>query len=157
MSSLKLAGIVRGPSATPFEVHAPTGRRSVTLPCRDIAEAKRFLVEVLGVTEIAVVQQDDGWTEPADRYPHVLFEADLPDALALRERLSRCGVPTALASAGADGVLYFRDPAGYLWKIVSRDAGTALRATTACADDEQVDVGTLSYAGWSAAASVDVP
>jgi catechol 2,3-dioxygenase-like lactoylglutathione lyase family enzyme len=41
LSSLKFAGIVRGPSAN---VHY------VTLPCRDLADAKRFLVDVLGGT-----------------------------------------------------------------------------------------------------------
>lgn len=147
------------------------GFNHLTVPCRDLADAKRFLVEVLGGTvsyearthvtaviggaEIGVAPQDGGWTGPKDRYPHLAFEADLPDALTLRERLSTCGVPTALATAGADGFVYFRDPAGYLWKLVSRNAGAALRATTSCPDDEQVDVGALGYTRWSAPAPIE--
>ena len=151
MSSLKFAGVVRGPSDTPLKVHGGGG---FTLPCRDLAQAKRFMREVLGGMPAGItLAQQDAAVAAEGRYPHVAFEADLPDALALRERLGRYGVPTALATAGADGLLYFRDPTGSLWKIVSRDAGAALRATTACVDDEQVDVGALAYARWSTPAT----
>ncbi len=143
------------------------------LHSRDIATLESFYVEVLGAepvasgamgfrvslggAEIVGSAHERVASASEDRFPHVTFEADLPDALALRERLSRCGVPTAVATAGPDGFVYFRDPAGYLWKLAARNAGPALRATMSCPDDEQVDVAALAYSGWTVPTSVDVP
>lgn len=143
-----------------------TGFNHLTMPCRDLAEAKRFLLEVVGsyvtyearthVTtsvggvEIGVAPQKGGWTGPDARYPHYAFAVDADALRTMQHRLMQFGVPTQPIARGSDGsaVLFFRDPSGNLWRFFSPDAPRSIFPPDAPAEDK-VDVRALNYDRWN--------
>jgi catechol 2,3-dioxygenase-like lactoylglutathione lyase family enzyme len=142
-------------------VTRPTGFNHLTMPCRDLSQAKRFLVDVLGgvvtyngashVTasvggaDIGAAPQRGGWTGPDARYPHYTFLVAEPVLLAMKERLETVGVPThAIATGnGRDALMYFRDPSGNLWKLLCRSASP--RVLASAGREADVDVSALNY------------
>lgn len=108
----------------------PIGFNHMTLPCRDLPEAKHFLVDVLGgrvsyegkahVTavigdaDIGAAPQAGGWTAPGARLPRYTFRADEAALRDLRDRFKRFDV--AIEDWG--GALSYRDPSGNLFEVV---------------------------------------
>ncbi len=103
----------------------------VSLPCRDLAESKRFYIEVLGgelyhdtpgFAEVMLAglivgmsEQSDGWTGPNDEYPHYGFNVDEENFALTQAWLDACGVPNWGWTRNYKTALrYFRDPSGNL-------------------------------------------
>ena len=88
----------------------PEGYNHMTLPVRDMHEAKRFFVTALGgtvaferpahITVIVggakwLVVGDGGWTEADAEYPHYTLLVKAADLIPLRQRLENYAVPTS--------------------------------------------------------------
>jgi catechol 2,3-dioxygenase-like lactoylglutathione lyase family enzyme len=109
----------------------------LSVPCRDLAQAKRFFIEVMGgefiptsdpatFTEVRVAGAIVGlstrsgvWTGRDAEYPHYAFHADADNFLPMIEWLKANGVvtPGPWTRDGKKGLLYFRDPSGNLFEI----------------------------------------
>jgi len=106
----------------------------ISLPCRDLAESKRFYIEVLGgelyhdtpgFAEVMLAgmivglsEQLDGWTGWNAEYPHYGFNLDPKDFALAQPWLDGCGVPThGWTRNYKTALLYFRDPSGNLLEL----------------------------------------
>lgn len=109
----------------------------LSMPVRDIAQSKRFFVEVLGgepmatsdpktFTEVRVAGAVVGlsvrggeWTGHDAEYPHYAFYADGENFLPMIDWLNSHGVvtPGPWTRDGKKGLMYFRDPSGNLLEI----------------------------------------
>ena len=139
----------------------------MTLPMRDMHEAKRFFVNVLGGTvaferpehitvivggaEIGLSPEAGGWTAADAEYPHYTFFVKSADMIPLRERLESYGVPTSdvWSRNGIDAAMYFRDPSGTLWELYCENGfkGAVCRGVSA-GGDYMPDVKALNYDRW---------
>ena len=145
----------------------PGGYNHMTLPVRDMHEAKRFFVIVLGATvaferpahitvivggaEIGLSSEAGGWTAADAEYPHYSFLVKPADLLPLKERLGRYGVPTSevWSRNGIDAVMYFRDPSGTLWELYCESGFSgAVRQGVSAGGDYIPDVTALNYDTW---------
>ena len=103
----------------------------ISLPCRDLVEAKRFYIDVMGgqlfhdtpgfaevkIADmiVGVSEQPSGWTGIADEYPHYGFNVDGDNFALSRAWLDGCGVPNWGWTRNYKTALrYFRDPSGNL-------------------------------------------
>lgn len=145
----------------------PGGYNHMTLPVRDMYEAKRFFTTVLGGTvaferpehitvivggaEIGLSGEAGGWTAADAEYPHYTFFVKAEDLIPLRERLESYGVPTSAVWSrnGTDAAMYFRDPSGTLWELYCEKGlrGTVCRGVSA-GGDYVPDVIALNYSTW---------
>lgn len=144
-----------------------SGFNHMTLPVRDLPEAKRFwttifggsvtldLAEhatvVVGGAEIGFAPQDGGWTGFDSENPHYTFLVEPDDLLPLRERLESYGVPThdLCTRNEGDASMYFRDPSGNLWELYCERGYTgSARRVRAAGGDYVVDVKALNYDQW---------
>ncbi len=103
----------------------------ISVPCRDLAEAKRFYIEVMGgqlfhdtpgFAEVKIAdmivgmsEQPRGWTGIADEYPHYGFNVDGDNFALTGAWLDGCDVPNWGWTRNYKTALrYFRDPSGNL-------------------------------------------
>ena len=102
----------------------------VSLPCRDIAEGKKFYAEVLGgkirvdtptfaafmfgEIEIGIGTKGCTFMEPSNEYPHIAFYCDASTLVAMKAWLTACGIPTSnlWTRQGKETLMFFRDPSG---------------------------------------------
>jgi catechol 2,3-dioxygenase-like lactoylglutathione lyase family enzyme len=145
----------------------PRGYNHMTLPVRDMHEAKRFFVSALGgrvafersahITvivggaEIGLSSESGGWTEPDAEYPHYAFHVEAEDMEALKKRLEAFGVPVSeiWSRTGNDAAAYFRDPSGNLWELYCKAGfNGAARRGPAAGGDYAPDVKALNYGAW---------
>ena len=137
----------------------------MTLPTRDIAQSKRFFLEVLGgelVTETPLVRvhfrnfgvvlgpQDGGTTEPDREYPHYAFTVPADQFAPLKQRLEAYGIPThdPWTRAGeTHSLMYFRDPSGNQYELFcpEGDPGFELRIGANAGGDYVVPFSSLGY------------
>jgi catechol 2,3-dioxygenase-like lactoylglutathione lyase family enzyme len=109
----------------------------LSVPVRDIEQAKRFFIQVLGgepmttsdpatFTEVRVAGAIVGLstrsgvcTGPSAEYPHYAFYADAENFLPMIDWLKENGVatPGPWTRDGKKGLMYFRDPSGNLFEI----------------------------------------
>jgi catechol 2,3-dioxygenase-like lactoylglutathione lyase family enzyme len=112
-----------------------TGFAHITVPVRDLDEAKRFYTQVLGGTLIherpafagvdiaglhsGFSQQERGWTAHDAEFPHIAFFVSGEDFLSVKEHLEAHGVSThqPWTRFGSEVQMYFRDPSGNLLEI----------------------------------------
>ena len=110
-----------------------SGISHVSLPCRDLEEAKIFYAEVMGgelVHDIAgfveykiediiigLSEQSEGWTGPEDEYPHYAFYIDGANFELMRSWLARHAVPNYPYRRDKTALIYFRDPSGNLFEL----------------------------------------
>lgn len=139
----------------------------MTLPMRDMHEAKRFFVNVLGGTvaferpehitvivggaEIGLSPEAGGWTAADAEYPHYTFLVKSADLIPLRERVESYGVPTSevWSRNGTDAAMYFRDPSGTLWELYCESGFKgATRQGVSAGGDYMPDVKALNYDRW---------
>lgn len=145
----------------------PKGYNHMTLPVRDMHEAKRFFVATLGGTvaferpahitvivggaEIGLSSESGGWTAADAEYPHYTFFAKPEDLAAVKRRIEAHGVPTSAtwSRKGSDAAVYFRDPSGNLWELYCETGfkGAARRGVSA-GGDYLPDVKALNYHAW---------
>jgi catechol 2,3-dioxygenase-like lactoylglutathione lyase family enzyme len=143
----------------------------VSVPCRDLDEAKRFFTEIFGAPVIlevpskppfAEVQlggviiglslQPGGWTGPGAEFPHYAFLAETDEMLALKERLESFGVPThpIYTRMRVEGLMYFRDPSGNLFEFYCEKFRGAdkLPVAASVGGTFTVDFKALNYSTW---------
>jgi catechol 2,3-dioxygenase-like lactoylglutathione lyase family enzyme len=106
----------------------------ISLPCSNLAEAKRFYIEVLGgelyhdtpgFAEVALggmivglSEQGGGWTGPDAEYPHYGFNVEPADFALAQPWFAGCDVPThGWTRNYKTALLYFRDPSGNLLEL----------------------------------------
>lgn len=106
----------------------------VSLACRDLEEAKKFYIEVLGgelfhdtpgFSEVRLAglivgmsEQPGGWTGHDDEYPHYGFNVDGANFAVARPWLDGCGVPDyGWTRDYKTALIYFRDPSGNLLEL----------------------------------------
>ena len=106
----------------------------VSLVCRNLAESKKFYVEVLGgelfhdtpgFSEVLLAgmiigmsEQASGWTGWDDEYPHYGFNVDGANFALAEPWLDGCGVPNYGWTRDYKTALrYFRDPSGNLLEL----------------------------------------
>jgi catechol 2,3-dioxygenase-like lactoylglutathione lyase family enzyme len=146
----------------------PKGYNHMTLPVRDMHEAKRFFVAALGgkvaferpehITvivggaEIGLSSEAGGWTAADAEYPHYTFSVKLHDLAPLKQRLQAYGIPTSevWTRDGLDAAIYFRDPSGNLWELRCESGfeGNVLRGVSA-GGDYAPEVEALNYSAWN--------
>lgn len=107
----------------------------LSLPCRDLAEARRFYVEVMGgkvvtevphfiAVELAGIHVGLGtvgcsFIRPRSEYPHMAFYLTAGDMLQMRDWLAACGIPVTRlwTRKGVEGLCFFRDPSANLIEL----------------------------------------
>jgi catechol 2,3-dioxygenase-like lactoylglutathione lyase family enzyme len=109
----------------------------LSMPVRDLQQAKRFFIEVMGGTPISTSDPDTftevrvagavvglstrggNWTGRDVEYPHYAFHADADSFLPMIDWLRANGVttPGPWTRDGKKGLMYFRDPSGNLLEI----------------------------------------
>jgi catechol 2,3-dioxygenase-like lactoylglutathione lyase family enzyme len=158
------------PSANQVDIPKvrPGGFNHMTLPTRDMDEAKRFFVEVLGATvelerpdhvtlrigsaDIGFARNGtSGWTAAEAEYPHYTFLVKPEDLVPLKQRLESYGVPThdVWTRNGVDAAMYFRDPTGNLWELCCETGFSgAVRRGVSAGGDFAPDVKALNYDVW---------
>jgi catechol 2,3-dioxygenase-like lactoylglutathione lyase family enzyme len=112
-----------------------SGFSHMSLPCRDLAESKRFYMDVMGgelvhdvpgfaevrIADviIGISQQVEGWTPWNAEFPHYAFFIDAENFLPMVDWLRQNGVTTSepWTRDGIKGLLYFRDPSGNLLEM----------------------------------------
>ncbi len=145
----------------------PRGYNHMTLPVRDMHEAKRFFVAALGGTvaferpqhitvivggaEIGLSSEAEGWTAADAEYPHYTLLVKSADMIPLKQRLETYAIPTSdlWSRNGSDTAMYLRDPSGTLWELYCESGfqGVVRRGVSA-GGDYVPDVKTLNYDTW---------
>lgn len=145
----------------------PGGYNHMTLPVRDMHEAKRFFVTVLGgkvaferpehITvivggaEIGLSSEAGGWTAADAEYPHYTFFVKSEHLIPLKQRLENYGIPTSdvWSRNGIDAAMYFRDPSGTLWELYCESGFKgAVRRGVSADGDYMPNVTALNYGAW---------
>ena len=139
----------------------PSGFNHLTTAVRDLDEAHRFLIHVLGgdvfhdqpahVTAwvggfaYGVAPQDEGWTLPECAAPRFTFIVDPEDLLPMKQHIESFGIPThdICSHDGIDAWMFFRDPSGNMLELLCPEGfeGETRR-------DLKVDIRDLLYNSW---------
>jgi len=152
--------------ATPLSRPTPSGFSHISIPSRDLAQSKRFFVEVLGGElkmdrpDLAQVQVDTfkillgaqagGTTPPSSEYPHYAFTVLADDFMGVKGRLEAYGVPTHEPwgrKGRPNALMYFRDPSGNQFEMYCPGGFTAvpLRYGARAGGDYVIDFAALCY------------
>lgn len=141
----------------------------LSLPCRDLEEAKRFYTGVMGGkirleqphffivkvcdTELGVGSVGCSFIEGDAEYPHFAFFA-APDAMRqMKAWLERCGIPSSnfWTRRGVEALMFFRDPSGNVIELFCEEgfegAGELPRGP-ARGHGTSVDIQQLRYSDW---------
>jgi catechol 2,3-dioxygenase-like lactoylglutathione lyase family enzyme len=140
------------------------GLAHVSLPVRDLAEARRFYEEVLGgrvilhhpgeFVEVIVAGTIFGFSEmrrtpdePGAEYPHVAFYVDSDQFVPMKQWLEEHGVKThqIWTRGGVEALMYFKDPSGNLFEIYCKNYQGADRLPRTSSAPNIVDFASLSY------------
>lgn len=161
LSYRKLAPAPRDAASLPA-VRA-TGFNHMTVPVRDLAEGRRFFLEVVGATmafesrthvqvvvggaELGMAPQDRGYTPPDARLPRRRYTVDAVALRSMKARLESFGVPThePATSDGTDALMYFRDPSGNLFELFCPEPDADLANAARRRSEASVDVRALMH------------
>src|SRR5713226_4751472 len=142
-----------------------SGFGHASLPCRDLAQSKRFFTQVTGGelihdvkgfaevrvagTIIGLSDRSGRWTGWNAEYPHYAFFADAEDFLPMVAWLRQSGVKTSepWTRDGIKGLMYFRDPSGNLFEMYCsklKEAASFLRGVKQGGSYE-IDFAGLNY------------
>jgi len=138
----------------------------LSLPVRDLEEARRFYTKVLGgevVVEnpgfyevrvggviFGLKEQEGGWTGRDAEFPHYAFTMAGENFYPFIEHLNANGVPThkPWTRHGVEVLMYFRDPSGNLLELYCeggvKDADKLPRLPKA-GGDFALDLPSLNY------------
>ncbi|MGE3935340.1 MAG: VOC family protein [Rhodospirillaceae bacterium] len=147
----------------------------VSMPCRDLAEGKRFYEKVLGGqirvdtptfasfviagTDIGIGTDGCTFIERSAEYPHMAFFVGPAELAQMRDWLARCGVPTSnlWTRSGVEALMFFRDPSGNVIELYCK-AGYPGAATFPKGPPRghgtAVDIDALYYDTWSVPAGL---
>lgn len=143
------------------------GFAHVSLPARDLEEAKEFYTEVLGgrlvlnlpaFAEVLVAGTVFGLgtllrsaPEPHAEFPHVALYIDSGELLPMKRWLEAHGVKThdVWTRRGEEGLMYFKDPTGNLLEMYCERFDGASELPRATGLESLVDLPSLDY-DWSA-------
>jgi len=149
----------------PQERPSFTAMAHVSLPVRDLAEAKRFYTEVMGgrlildlpeFAEVMLAGMIVGFSAhkgqrqaPDTEFPHIAFYIESAQFVPMKRWLEEHGVPTheLWTRNGTEGLMYFKDPSGNLFEIYcSRyDGADRLQRGGARGGEGVVDLTSLNY------------
>lgn len=111
----------------------------VSVPCRDVAEARRFYVDVLGGAlsvdtptfasvhlggvDIGFGDVGCSWTSSDSEYPHFAFFVAADQLQPMKDWLGRCGIPTSnfWTRHGVETLMFFRDPSGNVIELYCKE------------------------------------
>ncbi len=113
------------------------GFSHVSVPVRDVDQACRFWMEVLGAQPVINLRheqfaevriggvilgfskQPTGWTGRSAEFPHYAFFIEPDQMVPVKERLESSGVPThsIWTRNQVEALMYFRDPSGNLFEL----------------------------------------
>jgi catechol 2,3-dioxygenase-like lactoylglutathione lyase family enzyme len=160
--------------ATESEIRADGPPKALTfshisVPCRDIAEGKRFYTKVLGGAvqidtpdfvglhvfgaDIGIGSVGTTFIGHDSEYPHFAFFAGPDEMLQMKAWLARCGIPSSnfWTRHGVEALMFFRDPSGNLIELYCehgfKDADKLPRGP-ARGHGTAVDVEVLHYQEW---------
>jgi catechol 2,3-dioxygenase-like lactoylglutathione lyase family enzyme len=141
-----------------------------SLPCRDMAEGKRFYVDVLGGTmrvntptfamfiigcvEIGIGNEGCTFIQPETEYPHIAFYADPDQMLHMKAWLTACGIPSSnfWTRQGVEALMFFRDPSGNMIELFCvkpfPGADQLPRSGPAAATGKAVNLDSFRYDTW---------
>ena len=141
-----------------------------SLPCRDIAEGKRFYVDVLGGeirvdtptfamfviggVEIGIGNEGCTFLQPKTEYPHIAFYVEPEQMLHMKQWLTRCGIPSSnfWTRQGVEALMFFRDPSGNMIELFCKGGmkGAEHFARSGPAGGGvAVDLEALRYTSWA--------
>ena len=140
----------------------------LSLPCRDLEEAKYFFTAVLGgelildvgdFAEVLIGGATIGMSalggqlpSPTAEYPHCAFYVDADQLLVMQQRLSDLGIPTHefWTRSGKEALMFFKDPSGNLFELYCQSFPGAerLRRAGTRGHGAIVDLSTLNYDTW---------
>jgi len=162
MTMTEAAPVENGPPALLSFAH-------LSIPCRDLEEAKRFYVDVLGGTihleqphflivkiadtEIGIGSVGCSFVQGDAEYPHFAFFA-APDAmLRIKAWLERCGIPSSnfWTRRGVEALMFFRDPSGNVIELFCEqgfEGAENLPRGPARGHGTAVDIEALRYREW---------
>ncbi len=141
----------------------PAGFHHVSVPVKDIDQARRFYTQVLGgevVLDtpafkevrcggmiIGLSQKDGGWTAPDAEFPHYAFLMNADDFVPFKQRLEQHGVPThpIWTRNGYTALMYFRDPSGNLFELYCPRFNEPDKLVQRDRDGFTPPIGSLSY------------
>ncbi len=142
----------------------------VSMPCRDLAEGKKFYREVLGGemrvdtptfaafmfgdVEVGIGSQGCTFIEPGAEYPHFAFYCDAETIVAMKAWLTACRIPTSnlWTRHGKETLMFFRDPSGNMIELYCKSgyAGAEhLPKGPPRGHGVAVNVDALRYDDWS--------
>ena len=140
-----------------------SGLAHISLPVRDLEEAKRFYIETLGgrlilnlpgFAEVIVagvvfgLSERRGVPQPPDtEFPHIALSIASDDVLPMKRWLEDHGVAThdVWTRRGEEALMYFKDPSGNLLEMYCAHYGAADRLPKATGMESPVDLRALSY------------
>jgi len=146
------------------------GFAHVSLPCRDLAEGKRFWLGVMGGrlrvdhpefaaiivagTEIGIGTEGCAFVPPGAEYPHIAFYCSAQAMRDMKAWLARCGIPSSnyWTRAGVEALMFFRDPSGNLVELFCTkgfDGADRLPKGPPRGHGIAVDIDALRYERWS--------
>ena len=141
----------------------------LSLPCRDIEEAKLFYCIVLGgqlvvelplfalfrISGVDIGVGSDGvsFLEKDAEYPHQAFFCGPAELIEWRDWLAGFDVPTSpiWTRTGAEALLFFRDPSGNVWELFCEqgfESANELPRGPARGHGTAVDINALRYDTW---------
>jgi catechol 2,3-dioxygenase-like lactoylglutathione lyase family enzyme len=162
MTMTEAAPAANGPPALLSFAH-------LSIPCRDLEEAKRFYVEVLGGTirleqphflivkiadtEIGVGSAGCSFVQGDAEYPHFAFFAAPEAMLGMKAWLERCGIPSSnfWTRRGVEALMFFRDPSGNVIELFCErgfKGAENLPRGPARGHGTAVDIEALRYTEW---------
>jgi catechol 2,3-dioxygenase-like lactoylglutathione lyase family enzyme len=141
----------------------------VSLPCRDLEDAKRFWTAVMGGTltvddgafaQVNIAGTKVGFSSVGTtfmgqgaEYPHIAFNVG-PEALVrMKAWLTACGIPTSdfWTRKGIEALMFFLDPSGNVIEMYCKRGyahAASLARGPARGHGTAIDVDALRYSDW---------
>lgn len=140
----------------------------VSVPCRDLDEAKAFFIDVLGGelrvdtpifaevrlggTYIGFGTMGTTFMAPSTEYPHMAFTIGPDEMARMKAWLTQCEIPTSnyWTRHGKEALMYFRDPSGNVFECYCNEfpGADAFPRGKAIGHGVAVDIDAIRYDTW---------
>jgi catechol 2,3-dioxygenase-like lactoylglutathione lyase family enzyme len=142
----------------------------VSLPCRDIAEGKKFYLGVLGGqirvdhpdfcaihisnVEIGIGSKGCTFIKPSTEYPHIAFYCNAETMQQMKPYLAQFGIPSSpyWTRRGVEVLMFFRDPSGNMIELFCLEGfpgADKLPKGPPAAHGTALDVDDCRYESWN--------